>query len=170
MLSIIRGLPGSGKTFYAHSEGFGNVLVIEADQRFVRPDGEYRFEYGRDDTYTYIEDMLIVAFMHKLKHVIVTTSSGKTEVIQRYVDLAKKYGHKVRVAWLDYLNGSGVNNIHHVPDDVMQKMKEEWELYPGETYLRRVHWNTDDRFINPYHEVKDPPPWFIEIQKKKGVK
>lgn len=161
MLRIIRGLPGSGKSYYAKN-CFGGALVIEADQRFVTPDGDYAFEKNRDDTYTYVEDMIICACMHKLQHIIVTTASGHISSIQRYVDIAKKYGHEVRVMWLDHLNG-GKYNDHHVPPAIIDKMKRSWEIYPGETYARRVISTGHEGHAYAIKIVNTPPPWYIQL-------
>jgi hypothetical protein len=46
--------------------------------------------------------------------------------MQAYVDLAEKYGYRVFSVIVENRHGS--SNVHGVPDEVIEKMKERFEI------------------------------------------
>lgn len=43
-LTLVRGLPGSGKSTFAQTLQDGSMIHVEADQYFILGDGEYKFD------------------------------------------------------------------------------------------------------------------------------
>ena len=119
--TIIRGLPGSGKTTYA-KKYFPDSLIIEGDQLHANPDGTYEFDGTRVNSGKYILSMLKTAYRMGVKHVVVTVAHTGL-YLREIMDLAKKHG-TLRVAWMDYNNGDTSQNNHEVPDDVIATMKK----------------------------------------------
>lgn len=155
--SIIRGLPGSGKSTYARTI-FPDSLIIEGDQLHANPDGTYEFDPTRVNSGKYILSMLKTAYRMGVKHVVVTVAHTGL-YLREIMDLAKKHG-TLRVAWMDYNNGDTSQNKHLVPDDVIATMKKRFFVIEGETYIVR----NDDR----YRTSDQPPKWYLDMHNKTG--
>lgn len=127
-LIIIRGLPGSGKSKAAEYlsntwKGGEALLHFETDMFFTNKEG----------TYGYRVDLLQVAHQwcqretkralrEGLTAIVSNTFSQYWEMIS-YLKLAHKYGAKVEI----HTCKGQFPNIHGVPNEVIQKMKERWE-------------------------------------------
>jgi predicted kinase len=153
--TIIRGLPGSGKTTYA-KKYFPNSLIIEGDQLHANPDGTYEFDGTRVNSGKYILAMLKTAYRMGVKHVVVTVAHTGL-YLREIMDLAKKHG-TLRVAWMDYNNGDTSQNNHAVPDDVIATMKKRFFKIEGETYIVRTN--------EGYKLTSQPPKWYLDIYNK----
>lgn len=153
--TIIRGLPGSGKTTYA-KKYFPDSLIIEGDQLHANPDGTYEFDGTRVNSGKYILSMLKTAYRMGVKHVVVTVAHTGL-YLREIMDLAKKHG-TLRVAWMDYNNGDTSQNNHEVPDDVIATMKKRFFKIEDESYIVR----TDDG----YKMSNQPPKWYLDIYNK----
>ena len=134
-LTIVRGLPGSGKSTYAKSLGIHHV---EADM-FWMNNGVYQFPQDDDPN-----KMRYLAMAHKWCYnqvrqamwygmdVVVSNTFTAVERIVPYVELANFLKYDVIVVTMENDFGS----IHGVPDEVIDGMRECWEDYPGETIIR----------------------------------
>lgn len=130
-LTLIRGLPGSGKTTYAkcllYVNGQQNTLHYEADQWFEDADGAYHFDAkllpkAHKWCQTHAELALKAGF-----NVIVSNTFTQLWEMQPYIDMTKHYNAKLEVITCD----GDYPNVHGVPDDVIQLMKNRWEVYHG---------------------------------------
>ena len=120
-LTLIRGLPGSGKSTMARKIALETgALHVEADMwvDYSRP---YTTEAAR------MAHAICQAQAHKALYygrdaVVSNTFTRKWEM-QPYLDMARQYGAQINVitATGDY------GSIHNVPDDVIQAMRERWE-------------------------------------------
>ena len=121
VLYIVRGLPGSGKSTLANRLSHH---VFEADDYFIGPDGEYRFdprqlgsaheECLENATKAMRDDVQVIA--------VANTISQQWEA-QPYITLAKQYGYAVSVVEAQGEHGS----IHNVPTEKIEAMKKRWE-------------------------------------------
>lgn len=133
-MTIIRGLPGSGKTHTAESIGRActdrKVLYshYEADIFHMKWD-----ETQRRCTYQYDPEMKIVAHrwcermtadaMENGRDVIISNTFSQYWEMIPYFILARDFGYRVKVITCK----GEYPNIHGVPDDVIQRMRERWE-------------------------------------------
>ena len=131
-LYIVRGLPGSGKSTFAEALVGADFLVCEADKYFM-VDGEYRFdgsklkeahESCRNLVETYMKDSLVNDQWYR--EIAVSNTFTQEWEMQAYLDLAKKYGYMVFTVIVENRHG-GVNQ-HGVPDEVLTKMKDRFEI------------------------------------------
>jgi predicted kinase len=132
-LYIIRGVPGSGKSTFAKELVGADFLVCEADKYFVDKEGNYKFdgsklkeahEWCRDRVETFMEDSLLNDQFYR--RIAVSNTFTREWEMQAYIDLAEKYGY--RVFSLIVENRHGSSNVHGVPDEVIEKMKERFEI------------------------------------------
>ena len=166
MLIIIRGLPGVGKTFLAHRDYPGSLL-LEGDQYFTDENGKYDFGKGMLPNSTeYVKLMLATALATGIKSVVITGTSPDGETAQEYASIAKGFGHKVKFVWLDYIGMA--KTVHAVPEDVINKMKKNWKPIRGEILIVRQHDPTIfDRDNMTYKVVKDFPGWYKKLHPNK---
>jgi len=131
-LHLIRGWPGSGKTRHAwfleqmYIAARASVVHFEADQYYVIE-------------HTYLWDGTQVKHAHnwcqwrtrtalpRYDHVIVANTFTRIWEMQPYLDMTDD----VKV----YRCSGNYENVHGVPPDMVQLMKDRMEDFPGETYV-----------------------------------
>ena len=127
-LYIVRGLPGSGKSSFAKSIG---GIHIEADQFFMM-NGKYNFDltkiklahkYCQNQTEAWMKNDGIQVNSSKI---VVSNTFTQEWEMQPYYELAEKYGY--RVFSLIVENRHEGKNIHGVPDDKLEVMKNRFEI------------------------------------------
>lgn len=131
-LYIVRGLPGSGKSTFAEALVGADFLVCEADKYFM-VDGEYKFdatklkqahEWCRNRVEIMMGDSLINDQFYR--EIAVSNTFTQEWEMQPYLDLAKEYGYMVFTVIVENRHG-GVNQ-HGVPDEVLTKMRDRFEI------------------------------------------
>lgn len=137
-LIIVRGIPGSGKTTFADFlfENLGvdiDVSILAADDYFYDDDGQYHFDANQ----------LHAAHMHCQQSVensmmldgdkespnsviIVHNTSTTPKELKPYLELAVKYGYEVTSLIVE--NRHGNSNVHSVPEEVLAKMRNRFEV------------------------------------------
>jgi predicted kinase len=132
-LFLLRGLPGSGKSTLANSIVGSDFLICEADKYFYDKEGNYNFdgsklkdahEFCRNTVETYMKDSLVNDQFYR-KIVVSNTFTQEWEM-QTYFELAKQYGYRVYSLVVE--NRHGGVNVHGVPDDKLEQMKNRFEL------------------------------------------
>jgi len=119
-LKLIRGLPGSGKTTMAKKiEGFEH---FEADQYFEK-DGSYEFDPSELNSAHEECQRKTKAALSTGKNVVVSNTFSQQWEIDPYRKIADETG-----AELEIETATGAfENIHDVPDVVIQNMKKRWD-------------------------------------------
>jgi predicted kinase len=137
-MTIMRGLPGSGKSFLAKKiAGENNASIYSADDWFVR-NGRYVFK----------KDQLGIAHARCQQHVRISCQQGVNVVVDNtntswneisvYVDIAKEFGYNIQIAvpdWTPHLFIDGKWNVHFlsgrnthgVPDSVLDIMAANYD-------------------------------------------
>ena len=124
-LTIIRGLPGSGKSTEARKLG---CFHVEADM-FLYENREYKFSQDKQK-YAHVACRNIVdaAMNEGVWEIVVSNTFTRLWEIEPYVALAKEYGYAVEVIRMTGDYGS----IHNVPESVIQAMADRFEDFKGE--------------------------------------
>lgn len=124
-LTILRGLPGSGKSTYA--QRFPSTLLLEADMYFMR-DGVYRYEGRRiKDAHTWCQSMCRLSLANNVDVMVANTFTTMKE-IRPYLDMTWDKLEVIKLV-------GQFENVHGVPQDVLTKMKQRWQDYEGEVVV-----------------------------------
>lgn len=131
-LYIVRGLPGSGKSTFAEALVGSDFLVCEADKYFM-VDGEYKFDGSKlKDAHEWCRNRVEIMMKDSLindqfyREIAVSNTFTQEWEMQAYLDLAKKYGYMVFTVIVENRHG-GVNQ-HGVPNEVLTKMRDRFEI------------------------------------------
>jgi predicted kinase len=128
ILYIVRGIPGSGKTTFAKSLG---GVHFEADQYFM-VDGEYKFDFTKlknahNWCQTQVSNAMLLNYTANINNTIVVSNTFTQEwEMQPYIDMAKEWGYMVFTIIVE--NRHGGQNVHGVPDDKLEIMRNRFEI------------------------------------------
>ena len=129
VLILLRGLPGAGKTTFAHliSE-HGKVPVFSIDDYFTDPcSGEYRFDFRKNHlAYEQCFNRTRNALLEGVEKVIVHNPFVLGFELKPYLDLAQDMNVRVFVLTVENYHGSG--NVHDVPESSLVKMQEKFSV------------------------------------------
>ena len=135
-LTLIRGLPGSGKSTFA-TRNFKGILHLENDM-FHMIDGEYKFDLDRQyKSVDWCLDTAKRALSYGMD-VVVSNTFTKREFIEPYRRLADEVGAEFNVYRMTGDHGS----VHNVPEDVIERMRSGFEDWNGEVTV------VQDRIFN----------------------
>ena len=124
-LTLIRGLPGSGKSTRAREIAQQTGAVhLEADQWFM-VNGEYKFDPSKlHHAHRWCQEQA----KQNLKmgnDVVVSNTFTRRREAKPYIDMANQLGAKLEIitATGDY------GSIHDVPDEAIERMRARWEKF-----------------------------------------
>ena len=124
ILYIVRGVPGCGKSTFARTL---TPFHYEADMFFRLKDDEYKFDASRlHEAHSWCKRKVEDALKDGFSKVAVSNTSTTEKEIKPYMDLAEKYGYMVVSLVVE--NRHGGENVHDVPDEVIEKMKNRFSI------------------------------------------
>jgi predicted kinase len=133
VLILLRGVPGAGKSTVANSI-WNEYAVCEADKYFHNKEtGAYEFdvtklkdahEWCRSQVETRMKDSLVNPQFYP--EIVVSNTFTQEWEMQAYFDLAKQYDY--RVVSLIVENRHGGENVHGVPADKVQAMRDRFQI------------------------------------------
>jgi predicted kinase len=132
VLFLVRGLPGSGKTSFA-SAIWNDYAVFEADKFFYDKEGNYNFDPSKlKEAHAWckneVESKMIEHQNNQQYYPEIAVSNTFTQEweMEDYFKLAEKYEYKVVSLILENRHGS--QNVHGVPDEKLQIMKDRFQI------------------------------------------
>jgi predicted kinase len=132
-LYIVRGIPGSGKTTLANSLAYSvGAPVFSADQYFekINPNGEvvdYKFDFTKlGMAHSQCQQKTEDSMRCETPQIYVANTFTTKKEMQPYFTLAKKYGYSVFSIVVE--NRHGNQNVHNVPADKVQIMKDRFDI------------------------------------------
>ena len=132
VLFLVRGLPGSGKTSFA-THIWNDYAVCEADKFFYDKEGNYNFDPTKlKEAHAWcineVESKMIEHQNNQQYYPEIAVSNTFTQEweMENYFKLAEKYGYKVVSLIVENRHGS--QNVHGVPEEKLQIMKNRFEI------------------------------------------
>jgi predicted kinase len=132
VLFLIRGLPGSGKSTFARHI-WNEYAVCEADKFFYDKEGNYNFDPSKlKDAHAWCKNEVEIRMKdHQVNNqyypeISVSNTFTQEWEMKDYYELAKKYGYKVVSLIVE--NRHGGKNLHGVPDDKLEIMRNRFEI------------------------------------------
>lgn len=121
---ILRGLPGSGKSSFAHQIG---AWIVSEDEFFTK-NGEYKFD---KTMLVHAHGFCFVKFCDYIDQnrpdICVDNTNTTKKEYQRYVDYAKDHGYNVTILTVETdLTDEELakRNVHGVPIETIKRMRE----------------------------------------------
>jgi len=125
-LMLLRGLPGSGKTTLAGLlVTIPGAVAVSADDYPGRYDVEDAFL--KEEAHDWCLFQTERHMLRKAPVIVVHNTFVTREEIYPYRDLAQAYGYRLFVVTVEGDHWSE----HRVPREVMEKMRRDWEPWPG---------------------------------------
>lgn len=127
-LLLLRGLPGSGKSTLSKTIG---AITFEADMFFMEGN-EYKFNPTKlKEAHAWCQNQVEMTMKNSTKNfetsrIAVSNTFTQEWEMQPYYDLAKKYGYDVFSIIVE--NRHGGTNVHNVPEDKLEIMKNRFEV------------------------------------------
>lgn len=122
-LTLIRGLPGSGKTTLAKQ--MYPSLHVEADMFFQR-DGKYQYNAARiRDAHIWCQSVTRFALGYGADVVVSNTFTTLKE-IEPYLKMTNQTLEVIKCV-------GEFGSVHDVPEETLAKMKARWQDFEGET-------------------------------------
>lgn len=127
-LYLIRGVSGAGKSTFAESLWQSGVVhrVFEADDWFYAKDGLYQFDASQLKI-AHATCQANTAFLLKEgKSVAVSNTSTTEKEVAVYQQIAKECNAKFVSLIVE--NRNETKNVHNVPEDKIQQMKDRFNV------------------------------------------
>jgi len=123
-LFLLRGLPGSGKSTLAETLG---GYHLEADMFFTNDDGEYKFDPQQLSTADmWCKSMVGELMGEGVERIVVSNTSTQLWEMEPYLTMAEENGYTVFSLIVE--NRHGGDNIHGVPSESIERMKNRFEV------------------------------------------
>ncbi len=125
-LILLRGLPGSGKSTVAKLFG-DEPCHYEADMFFIDHRNVYQFDASKlKDAHNWCRHKTMVAMKAGHPTVIVSNTFTQEWEMEAYYLLAEELGYQVSSLIVE--NRHGGQNVHGVPADKLEAMKNRFEV------------------------------------------
>lgn len=131
-LILVRGIPGSGKSTLARTlrGDFRNVYHYEADMYFMDDHGNYNFDVTKlHSAHKWCQDKTREVLEQNGTVIVSNTFTTKKE-LKPYFDMAREFG----IVPVVYLAQNQFNNVHNVPADKLQAMRDRFQYDISELF------------------------------------
>lgn len=132
ILFLVRGLPGSGKSSFA-THIWNDYAVCEADKFFYDKDGNYNFDSSKlKEAHAWCKNEVEIRMKDHQNNpqyypeIAVSNTFTQEWEMEDYFKLAEKYGYKVVSLIVE--NRHGGKNLHGVPDEKLEQMRNRFEI------------------------------------------
>lgn len=131
-LTLVRGIPGSGKSTFA-KHAFPGALLLENDM-FLMEDGVYKWSPEKVKAAVSLCMKTAKMALENKSDVVIANTFTKLRYVEAYSKLASEVGASFKV----YRCNGNFKNVHNVSDSVVQSFKDSMEDFPGEVLVDPV--------------------------------
>ena len=130
-LILLRGLPGSGKSTLAkiilQVRSTDEPEILSADDFFENSDGEYNFDSTKlKEAHNYCQFRCSERMRQQKARIVVANTFTQEWEMDEYYKMAERYNYRVHTVIVE--NRHGNENVHGVPEDKLQQMKERFQI------------------------------------------
>lgn len=130
-LILLRGLPGSGKSTLAkiilQLRSTDEPEVLSADDFFEDKEGDYNFDATKlREAHNYCQFRCSERMRQQKARIVVANTFTQEWEMDEYFKMAERYNYRVHTVIVE--NRHGNQNVHGVPEDKLQQMKERFEI------------------------------------------
>lgn len=130
-LILLRGLPGSGKST------LGEIIlqmnnqqkpdVLSADNFFIDEKGSYNFDGSKlKEAHNMCQQKCAERMRLEFSKIVVANTFTQDWEMEPYYEMAERYGYRVHSVIVE--NRHGGKNIHNVPDEKVEQMKNRFQI------------------------------------------
>jgi tRNA uridine 5-carbamoylmethylation protein Kti12 len=131
-LILLRGLPGSGKSTLGEvilkTHGLNNTnYVLSADDFFIDEKGNYNFDPTKlKEAHNSCQLKCAERMKLQLSKIVIANTFTQEWEMDIYFEMAERYHYRVHTIIVE--NRHGNKNIHGVPEDKLQIMKDRFNI------------------------------------------
>jgi len=130
-LILLRGLPGSGKTTLAkiilQLRSTDEPEILSADDFFEDKEGDYNFDPTKlKEAHNYCQFRCSERMRQQKAKIVVANTFTQEWEMDEYFKMAERYNYRVHTVIVE--NRHGNENVHGVPEDKLQQMKDRFQI------------------------------------------
>ena len=130
-LILLRGLPGSGKSTLAkiilQLRSTDEPEVLSADDFFEDKEGDYNFDPTKlKEAHNYCQFRCSERMRQQKARIVVANTFTQEWEMDEYFKMAERYNYRVHTVIVE--NRHGNENVHGVPEDKFQQMKDRFQI------------------------------------------
>jgi len=130
-LILLRGLPGSGKSTLAkiilQLRSTDEPEVLSADDFFEDKEGDYNFDSSKlKEAHNYCQFRCSERMRQQKARIVVANTFTQEWEMDEYFKMAERYNYRVHTVVVE--NRHGNENVHGVPEDKLQQMKNRFQI------------------------------------------
>jgi predicted kinase len=130
-LILLRGLPGSGKSTLAkiilQIRSTDDPEVLSADDFFENKEGDYNFDPSKiKEAHNYCQFRCSERMRQQKAKIVVANTFTQEWEMDEYFKMAERYNYRVHTVIVE--NRHGNENVHGVPEDKLQQMKNRFQI------------------------------------------
>jgi predicted kinase len=130
-LILLRGLPGSGKSTLAkiilQLPSNTEPEILSADDFFENQNGIYNFDATKiKEAHNYCQFRCSERMRQQKARIVVANTFTQEWEMDEYFKMAERYNYRVHTVIVE--NRHGNKNIHGVPEDKLQQMKDRFQI------------------------------------------
>ena len=130
-LILLRGLPGSGKTTLSkiilQLRSTDEPEVLSADDFFEDKEGDYNFDATKlKEAHNYCQFRCSERMRQQKAKIVVANTFTQEWEMDEYFKMAERYNYRVHTVIVE--NRHGNENVHGVPEDKLQQMKNRFQI------------------------------------------
>ena len=130
-LILLRGLPGSGKTTLAkiilQLRSTDEPEILSADDFFEDKEGDYNFDPTKlKEAHNYCQFRCSERMRQQKARIVVANTFTQEWEMDEYFKMAERYNYRVHTVVVE--NRHGNENVHGVPEDKLQQMKNRFQI------------------------------------------